>query len=82
MKGSGQSNTLNLEADKRPGDPTAVSDPACWIAAPVANAIQNALSGSMRIFRGTPTYREPEQGVLDVSDDVDVDPDGKLRSKF
>lgn len=73
----GRRHTLNWEADARPGDPTAVSDPACWVQGPNADAIQNRLISSIGMLRHAPTYRE-ELGVLDLSDIVIVSDEGGL----
>ncbi len=67
---------MNWEADKRPGDPTAISDPACWITASAAEALKTELTDRIQMLRHAPWYQV--DGVLDISDETVVGVDGKL----
>ncbi|MBS0308094.1 MAG: hypothetical protein JSS58_03900 [Proteobacteria bacterium] len=71
---NGVRNTLNWEADKRFGDPTAVSDPACWLPKHDENLIKTALSNQIRMLRHAPRFQD--DGVLDISDQVQANGDG------
>lgn len=50
MKNS-RRNILNLEADKRFGDPTAVSDPACWLPMELAQSLRTQMPNLIGAFR-------------------------------
>lgn len=75
---SGLRNTLNLEADIRFGDPTAVSDPACWITGQLAESLRITLPEPL--FRHAPKY-QVDRG-FDISGDVNIGGDGKLHLKI
>lgn len=76
---NGRRNTLNCEADKRFGDPTAVSDPACWIKGRLEHSLRTALPERLAMSRHAPRY-QVDMG-LDISGDVILGEDGKLRLK-
>jgi hypothetical protein len=76
MKG-GRHNQLNFEADRRLLDPTAVSDPRCWITGAQAERLMAGLVGKIQRLRYAPTYRD--SGTMDLSDRVIEDERGKLR---
>lgn len=67
MKG-GRLNQLNFEADRRPGDPTAVSDPKCWLTGEQAQALRRGLICKIQSLKYAETYRD--QGVWDLSGDA------------
>jgi hypothetical protein len=72
---NGKRNTLNWEADKRFGDPTAVSDPACWITGTLETRLRSELPNKISLFRHGQRYHV-DTG-LDVSANVEVGADGK-----
>ena len=76
---NGRRNTLNWEADKRFGDPTAVSDPVCWIKGQLEHSLRTTLPERIAISRHAPKYRV-DVG-FDISGDVILGEDGKLRLK-
>ena len=76
---NGRRNTFNWEADKRLGDPSAVSDPACWITGPLAEALKSQLPARVQMLRHAPRYQD--ERVFDISDDVQLGADGKLYNK-
>lgn len=47
----GRKPPLNLEADARPGDPTASSNPDCWICGAMADAFKTAFSDRVRAIQ-------------------------------
>jgi hypothetical protein len=76
---NGKRNTLNLEADKRFGDPTAVSDPACWITGKLESKLRSELPNKISIFRHGQRYIDTMG--LDISANVEVGSDGKFYIK-
>jgi len=44
-----------------------------------ADILKTAIPNMFRMFRGAPTYRD--DGIFDISEDIEVDEHGKLRSK-
>ena len=75
MKG-GLPNKLNMEADRRPLDPTAVSDPKCWITKVQAERLQSGLVEKIQRLKLAETYRT--SSGMDLSDHVIEDASGKL----
>lgn len=78
MKG-GRHNPLNFEADRRPGDPTAVSDPKCWITGAQAEALKSGITQKIQRLRYAETYQE--SGVLDISESITADAIGRFQLK-
>lgn len=76
---NGRRNTLNLEADKRFGDAAAVSDPACWLPAELAQSLSTQMPNLIGAFRHGIKY-QVDRG-LDISGEVDIGDDGKLLLK-
>jgi hypothetical protein len=77
---NGRRNTLNWEADRRFGDPTAVSDPACWISGQLAESLRTTLPERIAMFRYAPKY-QVDKG-FDISGNVNIGDDGKLYLKI
>ena len=73
----GRHNQLNFKAERQPLDPTAVSDPRCWITGAQAERLKVGLVGKIQRLRYAPTYRD--SGAMDLSDSVIEDERGKLR---
>ncbi|MDO9333214.1 MAG: hypothetical protein Q7T57_01660 [Dehalococcoidales bacterium] len=77
---NGRRNTLNFEADKRFGDPTAVSDPACWLPVELAQSLSTQIPNFIGTFRHGIKY-QVDRG-LDISSEVVIGNDGKLHLKM
>lgn len=49
---------LNLETDAQPSDPTASSNPDCWIGGAMADAFKTAFSDRVRAIQSAPPYHD------------------------
>ena len=78
MKGSNLPHPLNFEADARPGDPTAVSDPKCWITGEHRAALERFFPERVRAIGQAPTY--VERGVLVVDSDASAQQESDIGS--
>jgi hypothetical protein len=76
---NGKRNTLNLEADARFGDPTAVSDPACWITGERENLLKSEITNKIRLLKYGQRYID--NTGLDISSNIEVGADGKFKLK-